>query len=132
MKKLLKAFLFIVIFNFICSAAFLTWITFSAIRPAMKYADISFKELISNNISPEKMLMVDKYVTEKSSELGKKASKMLMNSLKKLVPSDIDFSKMPNVEYPYPSLDEVLELSNEAAEKGISEGLKSLEEAQKR
>jgi hypothetical protein len=132
MKKVFKVLLFIVIANFVLTTALITWLSLSSIAPSLKESGVSFSDLFKKDLSPEKKAKLEKAVNENSSELGNVAAKKFIGIIKAFVPNvKIDFSKMPEQPYPYPSADKVLEQSNKAVNEGVAAGMKNLEDAEK-
>ena len=133
MKKLFKVFSFVIIMNLILSFGFLGWFGYSLIFPSFEGTGITLTDLFKKNLTPEKYEKLNNNVASRSKELSEKSSQILIKGLEKLFPSrDFDYSKVPAAEYPYPSIDEVLKMNEENAQKGIEQGLKYLEESEKK
>lgn len=129
MKKVFKFILTFILFDFIVVSALLGWITFSLIRPSLKGTDITLTDLCKKRLEPEKRKKLESNIYAKSEILGKSTANTIAKFFEKLVPSnDFDYSTLPPVDYPYPSSDEVLKLTEQKANEGIKEGLKQLEQ----
>ncbi len=86
-------------------------------------------------MEPEKKEKLEKALNDRSYEMGNNTAKLITDGLRKLLPAEVDYTKMPEIEYPYPSIDEVLENNNkiaqDAANKGMDMAKKADEENQK-
>ena len=131
MKKIFKFYLFTVIVNFVLILVLAAWLCIYSIVPSIKNSGISFLDIIKKDLDPDVKAKIENDIIDRSSYLGEKAAKKVMDILLVFVPkADIDFSNMPDIPYPYPSLGEVIEMNNEAASKGAAEGLKLLQDSE--
>lgn len=131
MIKLFKALLFIAAFNIIIVFGFITWGFSNAIGPSMEDAGVTIADFFKKEIDPEKYQKLEQSLYVRSKALGKQSAQKVGKVLEKLFVPNYDFSNMEAVEYPYPSLDEVIEMNNAKAQKGLEQALKNLEEAEK-
>lgn len=141
MKRLIKLIGFVILLNFIIGLAFMGYAAFHVLS-CFEGADITLKNIVDNNVSQEQYDII----MENAKVKGKQAAESLTNWLK----PKFDFSDMPEIEYPYPTLDEIYNeewerKNQESVKKGIDvlkdseaelakarkEGLKILEEAEK-
>ncbi len=127
MKKLVKVGLFIV--PIVITISFYSWLLANTILPALEDADLKVTDLFSSP-SEVNIAVFEKKTIENSHKLGETVSKyVIVNILKPFVDSvTIDTVSMPESEYPFPSMEDVLELCNEAAAEGLEEGLNQAEE----
>ena len=129
MKKLTKIFLSIFILNLIMGASFFGWMAQSMVMPVLKESDISIGDLFKKKLEPEKYKILEANINKSSSELGKKSARKVQKILDILLPiKEVDYSNMPDVPYPYPSINEVMEMNNQKAQEGFKQGLEALEQ----
>lgn len=127
MKKLIKLLIIICVFNFLISFGFLGWIYSSLIFPSLKDAEISFFELFNKEIDLEKYEKFEKNIMLQADNLSDKIVNKIKNIVNVLLPDpNFNYSDIPCVEYPYPSLEEVINYNSEHAAKGLKEGINIL------
>ncbi|MCT4584100.1 MAG: hypothetical protein N4A54_04160 [Peptostreptococcaceae bacterium] len=129
MKRIFKILSIMVTINFVLGFTFIGWLGFTLVAPSLKDTGITAKDLFRKDIDPQKIEKFEQNISSQSSQLGKSAANTVIKGVEKLFPSpDFDYSNFPAAEYPYPSIDEVLEMQNQKVEEGIAEGLKNLED----
>lgn len=129
MKKVLKIFVVLVIVNFTVLFSFLGWLGFSVVSPSLENTDISIIDLISNDLDQDAVERLEKEINNQAGKLGTTSGKNVTAVLDKLIPNpDIDLTTMPETNYPYPSLDEVMEMNNVSADEGMKKGMQYLKE----
>jgi len=135
MKKFLKVFLVIIVINFAVVGIFSAWVIFNILGPSLKSSGLSYSDILKTEMEPEKKEKLEKALNDRSYEMGNNTAKLITDELRKLLPAEVDYTKMPEIEYPYPSIDEVLENNNkiaqDAANKGMDMAKKADEENQK-
>ena len=132
MKGIFKFMTFIVLLNFAIGASFLGWFAVSLFGPSFEGTGITLSDVFQKHLDPDKYKKLEKNLNERSGEMGKEAAETVIKGFKVLFPTKgYDFSKMPKVDYPYPSSDEVMELTNQNVQKGIEEGMKNLADMEK-
>lgn len=128
MKKLLKIFLFGIILNFIIGLSFIACISYVFLVPSLEGTNITLDDFFKKELDPEKYEKLEHNISVISKHLGKESAKKLYKSLEKLFPSpDFDYSEIPAAEYPFPSIDEVLQMNEDNVQRGFEQGLKNLQ-----
>ena len=132
MKKLFKVIAFIFIFNFIMVSSLFGWVAYSVIVPSLAGTGITVMELIFNkNINTEKAQKIQQNINIRSAKLGNNAADKVLKGLTALfVPSNV--SKVPDVKYPTLDEKKINEIQTRALQKGTEEGLRTMQEAEKK
>lgn len=132
MKGIFKFFVIVVIMNLIGGVSFLGYMAFSLVSPSFEETGITLSDLYQKHLSPEKYALLQQNLEKRSSQLGKESAQKLVEGFKVIFPlKPYDVSKMPKIEYPYPSSDEIMKMNNSNVQKGIEQGLKNLEDMEK-
>lgn len=125
MKKLLKILSILFICNLIFGMSIIGYVSFTIIRPSIKGTGITVSDFFKLHLDPAEYELLEKNLNENSSKLGKEAASKIIDALNTLLPSnDIDFSDMPEIEYPYPDPGDVVDMVNENTKSAIEEGLR--------
>lgn len=130
MKKILKFFFMSGLTVLVLMFLSFTVIAISALAPTLKKADVSFVDIVTENLDPEEYTEIKSMVKESSSELGKDAAISIINILKALFPStasiEIETTPVPSL-----SPEEVLKQIDDSAAKSAKEGLEILKDIDK-
>lgn len=121
MKKILKFLITIIVFNFLFIFCVKVFVSFKVIIPSLKEANISVFDILHKDINPDKYSKFEIIMSDKSSTLGKNSANKFLRFIERL--TYVDYSDMPNIDYPYPSIDEVMDMIDHDAQKGIDKGL---------
>lgn len=112
--------------SLICFGIFWGWLAIS-LAPAFEGTGITFSDLFKKNLDPEKYKKLEDNLTAHSETLGKESAQKLIGFLEKLFPNpEFDYSKVPAVEYPYGSVDDVMDIIDDASQEGFDKGLDEL------
>lgn len=128
MKKLFKGLVIIILSQFIIGFGFLGWMYSSLIVPSFKDTGIIFTDIFKKDLEPEKYEKFEENIMLQADILSNKSVDKIKKGINKLFPApNFDYSNIPGVEYPYPSLDEVVKSNEDKSLKGLQDGLSILQ-----
>lgn len=132
MKKILRVFLFFIIFNLAATIGIKTYITFSIVKPSLQQTGLTFSDLFKGHLDPVKAQKLKENIGTNSAALGKNTGMGIVDNLKKILPSNgFDYSNVPAAPYPYPEPSTIVDMNNKKAQEGFSQGMEILKESDK-
>lgn len=121
MKKILKAFLFLVIFNFIVSVGVIGYATVSVVGTSFKGTGIGITDLLNPHLPKDKASKLQQNMNTNAANAGTQLAKKVEGVISKLLPDpNFDYSKVNPVPYPYKDQTPQIE---QATKDGFQKGL---------
>lgn len=121
-----------IMINLIIYIVIFGWLASSLIIPSLKNTGITFTDLFKSELELEKYNKFEDNIMVQADTLSNLTANKIKNGLRLLFPApNFNYSNMPDIDYPYPSIDEVLKINEQKASEGIKQGLRHLEESEK-
>lgn len=129
MKLIIKIIATFFIVNTLLFVGSIGSLGFNLIQPTLKGTGVSFFDLVHGDLSQDEYTLISERLSDNASSLGDRTGAKVVSVLKQLFPDpNFSYSDLPPMEYPYPSVDEVVDANNAIAEDGAKQAIELMKQ----